>query len=125
LMKAGSRQALAPKPRRAKVRSLQKRVFNTIARWYIYSRTKNPNLGKFWRVLVYCTVVWYFYGHLEYFMAVWYIICPFGIFFPCWYLALRRIWQPWTLQFKVAFKYTYKLHSYYALLSTSNLPTAK
>jgi hypothetical protein len=53
-------------------------------------QTKNPNLGKFWRVLqwkilVYFKTVWsillsfeIFYGHLVYFMYVW----SFGIFFP-------------------------------------------
>jgi hypothetical protein len=37
-----------------------------------YSQTKNPNLGKFWRVLQ-CKV-------LVYFMAISFIVLPFGIF---------------------------------------------
>jgi hypothetical protein len=39
----------------------------------VYFQTKNPNLGKFWRVLV--------RKMLLYFMAICNIICPFGIFY--------------------------------------------
>jgi hypothetical protein len=39
--------------------------------------TKNPNLGKFRRVLQ-C----WFYGHLVYFTTIWYILWPFGTLFP-------------------------------------------
>jgi hypothetical protein len=54
-------------------------------------QTKNPNLGKFWRVLqwkilVYFMIIWsilrpleIFYGHLVYFVANWYISPRFGI----------------------------------------------
>jgi hypothetical protein len=49
-------------------------------------QTKNPNLGKFWRVLpweilVYFMTIWsilqpleIFYGHLVYFGVIWYIV---------------------------------------------------
>jgi hypothetical protein len=54
-------------------------------------QTKNPNLGKFWRVLlwkifVYFMTIWsilrpleIFYSHLVYFLVIWYIFHPFGI----------------------------------------------
>jgi hypothetical protein len=63
-------------------------------------QTKNPNLGKFWRVLLrklleYCMTIWsilrslkIFYGHLVYFVAIWYIFSPF------WFCGPRKIWQP-------------------------------
>jgi hypothetical protein len=37
-----------------------------------YSQTKNPNLGKFWRVMQSKMLV--------YFMAIWSIFRPFGLF---------------------------------------------
>jgi hypothetical protein len=40
-----------------------------------YFETKNPNLGKFWRVGI-------FYGKLVYFTAIWYILWLFSIFSP-------------------------------------------
>jgi hypothetical protein len=62
-------------------------------------QTKNPTLGKFWRVLqwkilAYFMTIWsilrpleifyvhlvYFCGHLVYFVVIWYISWPFGIF---------------------------------------------
>jgi hypothetical protein len=60
-----------------------------------YFQTKNPDLGKFWRVLqwkmlVYYTAIWFilrlhvfgiFYGYLVY-------------FFSFWHDAPRKIWQP-------------------------------
>jgi hypothetical protein len=54
-------------------------------------QTKNPNLGKFWRVLlwkilVYFITIWtilwlleIFYGHLVYLVVIWYIFPRFGI----------------------------------------------
>jgi hypothetical protein len=54
-------------------------------------QTKNPNLGKFWRVLLYKILVYFmtilsilrpleiFYVHSVYFVVVWYIFSPFGI----------------------------------------------
>jgi hypothetical protein len=59
----------------------------------VHFQTKNPNLGKFGRVLqlnvlVYLMAIWYilwtfgiFYGHLVYFMDIWYILWAFGIFY--------------------------------------------
>jgi hypothetical protein len=73
----------------------------------IYFQTKNPILGKFWRVyifwtfgllcsnLVCFTAIWsilrpfdIFYDHLLYFVVIWYI------FPPVWYVVPRNIWQP-------------------------------
>jgi hypothetical protein len=74
-----------------------------------YFKTKNPNLGKFWRVLQWKVLV--------YFMAIWSILWLFGIgilwlfgigilwpygidygnllHFPqFWYVLPRKIWQP-------------------------------
>jgi hypothetical protein len=54
-------------------------------------QTKNPNLGKFcrvlqWKILVYFMTIWsilrpleIFYGHLVYFVVIWYIFPRFGI----------------------------------------------
>jgi hypothetical protein len=54
-------------------------------------QTKNPNLGKFWmvllwKILVYFMTIWsivwpleIFYGFLVYFVAIWYIFPRFGI----------------------------------------------
>jgi hypothetical protein len=56
-------------------------------------QTKNPKLGKFWRVLQWKVLV--------YFMDTWSILRSFGIvrgnlvyFSPFWYFVLRKIWQP-------------------------------
>jgi hypothetical protein len=54
-------------------------------------QTKNPDLGKFWRVLlwkifVYCMTIWsilrpleILFDHLVYFVVIWYIFLHFGI----------------------------------------------
>jgi hypothetical protein len=54
-------------------------------------QTKNPNLGKFcrvllWKILVYFMTIWsnlrplqIFFGHLVYFVVIWYIFIRFGI----------------------------------------------
>jgi hypothetical protein len=66
----------------------------------VYIQTKNPDLGKFWRVLQWKMLV--------YFMFIWCsirsfsIFCGhFGIFYghlvyfsPFWYVGPRKIWQP-------------------------------
>jgi hypothetical protein len=39
-------------------------------------QTKNPNLGKFWKVLQWKILV--FYGYFVYFTVKWYILRPFG-----------------------------------------------
>jgi hypothetical protein len=56
-----------------------------------YFQTKNPNLGKFWRVLqwkilVYFMAIWsilrifdIFYGHLVYFPPSWQTFSRFGL----------------------------------------------
>jgi hypothetical protein len=45
----------------------------------VYFQTKNPNLGKFWRVLYgRCGT---FYDHLVYSTAIWYIMWSFGIIY--------------------------------------------
>jgi hypothetical protein len=51
-----------------------------------YFQTKNPKLGKLWRVLQYKMLVYFIpfgllYGHLVYFVAVWYVIWLFAIYF--------------------------------------------
>jgi hypothetical protein len=52
----------------------------------VWFKTKNTNLGLFWRALEgkILDILWpfgIFYGHLVYFMAIWYILWPFGIFY--------------------------------------------
>jgi hypothetical protein len=47
---------------------------------------QNPNLGKFWRVLLWKMLVNFmgissFCGHLVYFVSVWYTLWPFGIIY--------------------------------------------
>jgi hypothetical protein len=61
-------------------------------------QTKNPNLGKFWRVLQWKIMVYFmdtrsilrslviFYGHLVHIVH--------GNFFPFWNFVPRKIWQP-------------------------------
>jgi hypothetical protein len=47
----------------------------------VYFQTKNPNLGKFWRVFQWNVLVYFksvhsfavYYGHLVYFLVIWYI----------------------------------------------------
>jgi hypothetical protein len=58
-----------------------------------YFENKNPNLGKFWRVLqwkmlVNFMAIWstYFMGHLVYFVAIWYT----------YFMVIGYIWQPWS-----------------------------
>jgi hypothetical protein len=63
-------------------------------------QTKNPNLGKFLRVLQWkMTVI--FYGHLVHFTVFCFILWTFGIvrgnlvyFPPFRYFEPRKIWQP-------------------------------
>jgi hypothetical protein len=59
----------------------------------VYFQTKNPNLGKFgrvlhWKMLVYFMDTWsilqsfvIFYGHLVKYLEIWYIFPRFGILF--------------------------------------------
>jgi hypothetical protein len=78
----------------------------------VYFQTKNPNLGKFWKVLH-----GIFNGHFVYFTAKWNTLWPFtyivhlvlGIFFPFWYLVPRKVWQPWIVErLRPRFIFTYK-----------------
>jgi hypothetical protein len=66
-------------------------------------QTKNPNLGKFRRVLLWKILV--------YFMTIWSILRPLEIFCgnlvyfsPFWYFGPRKIWQPWDTGNKKAFR---------------------
>jgi hypothetical protein len=64
-----------------------------------YFQTKNPNLGKFWRVLQWkmeglaIEDFGIIYDHSLYFATIWYIFLPF------WYAVPRKIWQPWVGRF--------------------------
>jgi hypothetical protein len=66
----------------------------------VYFQTKNPNLGKFWKVLQWKMMVFFmailsilrpndiFYGHLVHFVVIWYI-------FHLWYIcSTEKIWHP-------------------------------
>jgi hypothetical protein len=66
-------------------------------------QTKNPELGKFWRVLLWKILVYFMTIWSMYFMAIGNISWPFGIFCsslvyfsPFWYIGPRKIWQPWS-----------------------------
>jgi hypothetical protein len=49
--------------------------------------TKNPNLGKFWRVLQWKILV--------YFMTTFGLFCGHLVYFsPFWFVVPRKIWQP-------------------------------
>jgi hypothetical protein len=55
---------------------------------------KNPNLGKFWRILQLKILHTYTYGHLVYFTAIWYTWWPFGIFYDCYvYFPVLVLYQ--------------------------------
>jgi hypothetical protein len=61
-----------------------------------YFRTKNPELGWFWRalqwkMLVYYLAIWSIYGYLVYCVAILYIVWPFGLFF-CYLVYCVAIW---------------------------------
>jgi hypothetical protein len=63
----------------------------------VYSQTKNPNLGKFWRAIDWKLLIYF----REYFTDIWDILLPFGTFcvhmvdfFRFGYHAPRNIWQP-------------------------------
>jgi hypothetical protein len=63
----------------------------------VYFQTKNPNLGKFWRVLLAMKDVGIFYDHMVYFNAIPSILWPFGIFcghfgtiFQFWYICRTK-----------------------------------
>jgi hypothetical protein len=50
-------------------------------------QTKNPDLGKFWKVLEWKVLV--FYGYLAYFTAKWYMLWPCGKI--CGYLVFYSV----------------------------------
>jgi hypothetical protein len=50
----------------------------------VYFQTKNPKLGKFWRVLQ--------WNMLVYFMTIWAMFRPFGLFMTLWYMYFVIIW---------------------------------
>jgi hypothetical protein len=66
----------------------------------VYFKTKNPNLGTFWRVLqwkmlVYLMPLGQFSCHLMIYCMNFGIICGnLGYFPPFWYTVPRKIWQP-------------------------------
>jgi hypothetical protein len=64
----------------------------------VYFQTKNPNLGKFGKILQWKFLV--FLWLLFYLTAKWYILwsfCSHLIYFsPFWYAVPRKIWQPWS-----------------------------
>jgi hypothetical protein len=74
-------------------------IHTRVARWLVF-KPKNPNLGKFWRILHWKMLVYFmdtwsilrsfviFYGHLVKLVVIWYI---FSRFVP------RQIWQPWPM----------------------------
>jgi hypothetical protein len=52
----------------------------------VYFQTKNPNLGKFWKVLqgkmlVFLCPFSLFYGHLVHLVVIWYIFARFGMLY--------------------------------------------
>jgi hypothetical protein len=69
----------------------------------VYFQTKNPDLGKFWKVLQWKTLVFFsiilsilrpnvvFYGHLLHLVVIWYIFSRFGMLYreksgsPAWF----------------------------------------
>jgi hypothetical protein len=60
-----------------------------------YFQTKNPNLGKFWRVLqwkilVYFVAIWY-----TYYIATWYIFLRFGML--CQEKSVNPVIKLWVL----------------------------
>jgi hypothetical protein len=81
----------------------------------VFFQTKNPNLGKFWRVLQWKMLVCFitvwnilrpfgrFHGHLVDFMVTWYILSSFGKLYqqksgnPALIAKLRRFTLPWQI----------------------------
>jgi hypothetical protein len=65
-----------------------------------FFQTKNPNLGKFWRVLR-CKILAFFMNIWSILPPFWYILCSFGNFYgylvyfsQFWSVVTRTIWQP-------------------------------
>jgi hypothetical protein len=51
-----------------------------------YFQTKNPDLGKFWRVLQFGL----FYGYLIYFVVIWYIFMNIWQIFTVWVCCTKK-----------------------------------
>jgi hypothetical protein len=65
----------------------------------IFSKTKHPNLGKFWRVLQWRTLVYFiafglFCIQLLYLGSFWTFCGHLVYFSTLWYAVPRKIWQP-------------------------------
>jgi hypothetical protein len=72
----------------------------------VYFQTKDPNLGKFWRVWQWKMLVVFrailsilqtngiVYGHLVHFVVICYIFSCVGM-----YVVPGKIWQPWWVAF--------------------------
>jgi hypothetical protein len=63
----------------------------------VYFLTKNPNLGKSWRVLQrkMFDIFGLLYGHLVYILCGHLVFCGFLVyFFLFWYVEPGKIWQP-------------------------------
>jgi hypothetical protein len=76
----------------------------------VYFQTKNPNEGKYGRVLQ-SKMLAYFYGHLVYFTAIWYTLWSFGIYFPV------------LVHYKANFVVIWYIFSVLVCCSTKNLAT--
>jgi hypothetical protein len=71
----------------------------------VYFQNKIPNLGKFWKALVWKTLLYFmavwnisrtfvtFYDHLEHFVFIWYIFSGFGIIYQKTYGNPARVKQ--------------------------------
>jgi hypothetical protein len=60
----------------------------------VYFQTKNPNLGKFRKMLVYFVAMRSIFRTFGIFLEIWDILWSFGIFSPFWYVVPRKVWQP-------------------------------
>jgi hypothetical protein len=92
----------------------------------VYFQTKNPNLGKFCRVLHWKMLVC-FNGHLVIFPAIWYILWHFGIFYgtlvhfiAIWYILWHFGIFYCTLVYFMALWYIFPILLY---LTTKNMAT--
>jgi hypothetical protein len=79
-------------------------ILDTIESWkqgcqMAYFQTKNPDLGKFWSVLLWKMLV--YFTAILFILRLFGIVCPFGLScgylvycFFIWYVTPRKIWQP-------------------------------
>jgi hypothetical protein len=94
-----------------------------------YFETKNPDLGKFWKVLQWKVLVYYMSIWCRYCMAIWYILWPLGGFYGCllhfppfWYVVPGKIWQPW-LQWSVVGKVSIMKLKYFGSVCRNGFST--